>query len=205
MPKLVYQMCETLRLSIGLTQACLCTLYLVSSPNKKKVVLWYDVHMCVWVCVRVHACMCVCLYIVRVCVCLCVFVREWMCAWLYECVCMYVCEGVNVCLCVYVWECVCMCVYVCVSVCVWVSTPCRHIHNMRLSSTHSKPQHHINISDQLHTPAPLPPGKNPRTLIRTKYEAGWAPEEVWTFLRREKYCSYDDLDHRPSMPYPQSV
>jgi len=58
----------------------------------------------------------------------------------------------------------------------------------------------MNVSVQLHSPAPLPQGKNPITLIPTEYEGGWAPGEVWIFLRREKCRPYHDLDPGTSCP-----
>ena len=58
MPKVVYRMCATMRLSIPLTQACLCTLYLVSSPSENR-------RLTIW-----HACVCVC-------VCVCVWVSTY--------------------------------------------------------------------------------------------------------------------------------
>ena len=80
-------------------------------------------------------------------------------------VCVWVCERdstrMRECLWVCVNVCVCMCMWICVWVCVCVSTPWRHVLEMGLSVTHSKPAHHLNISDQLHTQAPSPPGKNP--------------------------------------------
>jgi hypothetical protein len=36
-------------------------------------------------------------------------------------------------------------------------------------------------SGQLHAAVALPPGKEP--LVPIGYEAGWAPEPVWTLLR----------------------
>jgi hypothetical protein len=36
----------------------------------------------------------------------------------------------------------------------------------------------MEVSGQLHTPAALPPGKEP--LVPTEQEAEWAPEMVWT-------------------------
>ena len=94
MPKVVYRMCITLRLSTPLTQACLCALYIVSSPNKKRRLMIWRAHVCV-----------------------CVFVCEW-------CVCEWVCMWASVWVGVYVSKCVwvCVCMWVCVSEC--VSTSC---------------------------------------------------------------------------------
>jgi hypothetical protein len=39
----------------------------------------------------------------------------------------------------------------------------------------------MEVGGQLHAPAALPPGKDPR------YEAGWAPQPVWTRCLREKF------------------
>jgi len=36
----------------------------------------------------------------------------------------------------------------------------------------------MDVSGQLHTPATLPPGKEPMVPIRQK--AGWTPEPFWT-------------------------
>jgi len=36
----------------------------------------------------------------------------------------------------------------------------------------------MEVSGQLHAPAALPTGKE--SLVPTGYEAGWAPEPVWT-------------------------
>jgi len=58
----------------------------------------------------------------------------------------------------------------------------------------------MNASVQLRTLSPLPQGKNPITLIPTEYEVGWAPGEVWTFLRREKCWPYHDLEPGTSSP-----
>jgi hypothetical protein len=43
----------------------------------------------------------------------------------------------------------------------------------------------MEVSGQLHSPAALPPGKEP--LVPIGYEAGWAPEPFWTRWRREKF------------------
>jgi len=43
----------------------------------------------------------------------------------------------------------------------------------------------MEVSDQLHAPTALPRGKEPPVPI--KYEAGWAPEPVWTRWWREKF------------------
>jgi hypothetical protein len=41
------------------------------------------------------------------------------------------------------------------------------------------------VSDQLHVSAALPPGKEPLVLIG--YEAGWAPEPIWTKRSENSY------------------
>jgi len=43
----------------------------------------------------------------------------------------------------------------------------------------------MEVSDQLHAPATLPPGKE--LLVPIGYEARWAPEPVWTRWWREKF------------------
>jgi hypothetical protein len=45
----------------------------------------------------------------------------------------------------------------------------------------------MEVSGQLHAPAALTPGQEPPAP--NVYEAGWAPEPVWTLWRREKSCS----------------
>jgi len=105
MPKVVYRMCATLRLSTPLTQACLCTLYLVSSPNKNRRLMIWCAHVCVCVCVCVSVCVCewVCVYVSDVCV------SEWVFVWVY----VSKCVRVSVCVCES--ECEWVCVGLCVS------------------------------------------------------------------------------------------
>jgi hypothetical protein len=43
----------------------------------------------------------------------------------------------------------------------------------------------MEVSEQLHSQAALPPRKEHPVFIR--YEAGWAPEPVWTRWQREKF------------------
>jgi hypothetical protein len=43
----------------------------------------------------------------------------------------------------------------------------------------------MEVSDQLHAPAALHPGKEPQ--VPTGEEAGWTPEPVWKLWRREKF------------------
>jgi hypothetical protein len=43
----------------------------------------------------------------------------------------------------------------------------------------------MEVSGQLHAPAALPSGKEP--LLPTEYEAGWAPQPVWTRWWRQKF------------------
>ena len=50
------------------------------------------------------------------------------------------------------------------------------------SSTHSSPWHWVEVSGHPHAPPTLPPVKVPPVSI--KWEAGWAPDAVWTCLRR---------------------
>jgi hypothetical protein len=42
----------------------------------------------------------------------------------------------------------------------------------------------MEVSAQLYAPADLTPGKEPTVPI--EYEAGWAPEPLWTLWSREK-------------------
>jgi hypothetical protein len=53
----------------------------------------------------------------------------------------------------------------------------------RYSSTHSKPWHYMEVSGQLLAPATLPSAEK---LVPIEWKAGWDPESVLTFLRREK-------------------
>jgi len=43
----------------------------------------------------------------------------------------------------------------------------------------------MKVSGQLHAPVTLPPRKEHPLPIG--YEAGWAPEPVWTWCRTEKF------------------
>jgi hypothetical protein len=56
------------------------------------------------------------------------------------------------------------------------------------------------VSGQLHTPATLPPGKEPPVPIG--YEAGRAPEPVWVTWRIENSWPYCDLDPDPLVIQP---
>jgi hypothetical protein len=56
------------------------------------------------------------------------------------------------------------------------------------------------VSGQLRSPAALPPGKEPPVPIG--FEAGWAPEPVWTTWRKDKSCSYRDSNSDPSVVQP---
>jgi hypothetical protein len=49
------------------------------------------------------------------------------------------------------------------------------------------------VSGQLHTPAALPPGKEPP--VPTGQEAGWAPEPVWKTWRNVLTLSGLELRH----------
>jgi hypothetical protein len=53
-------------------------------------------------------------------------------------------------------------------------------------STFSRSRQLLEVNGQLHGPTTLTPGKFP--LVPVVYEAGWAPEQVWTLWRREKSC-----------------
>jgi hypothetical protein len=44
----------------------------------------------------------------------------------------------------------------------------------------------MEVNGQLHVPSALPSGKLPP--VRIGYEAGWAPEFVWTLWRRANSC-----------------
>jgi hypothetical protein len=57
-------------------------------------------------------------------------------------------------------------------------------------SIFSLPRHYLQVSGQLHAPAASPPEKEPPVPI--VWEAGWAPEPVWTTWRRENSQPYRD-------------
>jgi hypothetical protein len=52
----------------------------------------------------------------------------------------------------------------------------------------------MEVSGQFHDPAALPQGKEPP--IPVGYEAGWAPEPVWTLWNTEKSCPYPGIEPR---------
>jgi hypothetical protein len=56
------------------------------------------------------------------------------------------------------------------------------------------------VSDHLHTPAALCPGKEPPVSIAL--EVGWAPEPVWTTWGRENILPYQDSNSDPSVVQP---
>jgi hypothetical protein len=56
------------------------------------------------------------------------------------------------------------------------------------------------MSGQVHTSTSLPPGKEPQ--VRIGYEAGWAPQLVWTMWRRENSWPYQDSNSDPSVIQP---
>jgi hypothetical protein len=53
----------------------------------------------------------------------------------------------------------------------------------------------MKVSGQLYVPASLPPEKDAPVPIG--YEAGWAPEPVWTLWRRENYFLRRDSNSEP--------
>ena len=68
------------------------------------------------------------------------------------------------------------------------SVPCPCHEGIRVeckcSSTQSYP-HHL-LSGQLQAQAALAPGE--ALLLPIEWEAGWVPQLVWTFLRRQQNC-----------------
>jgi hypothetical protein len=64
----------------------------------------------------------------------------------------------------------------------------------------SWPRHWLEVSGQLHAPAALPPGKEPR--VPTGYEVGWTPEPGWKTWRRENSWPYRVPNSDPSVVQP---
>jgi hypothetical protein len=52
---------------------------------------------------------------------------------------------------------------------------------------HSWPWHWMEVSNQLHEAAALPPEKEPS--VPNKYEAGWAPGQVCALQKWEKFLA----------------
>jgi hypothetical protein len=52
----------------------------------------------------------------------------------------------------------------------------------------------MEVNGGVHSPAALPLGKEPLTPIG--WEAGWAPEPVWTMRRKEKFFSLPGIESR---------
>jgi hypothetical protein len=75
------------------------------------------------------------------------------------------------------------------------TTPWRRMGEWMYRSTFSWPRHLLEVSDQLHARAALPPGKEPPVSIG--YEVGWTPEPVWTTWRRENSWPYRNSELRP--------
>jgi hypothetical protein len=58
----------------------------------------------------------------------------------------------------------------------------------------------MEVNDQLHAPAPLPPGKE--TPVPIAQEAGWAPDPVWKTWRRENPWPYRNSNSDLSVVQP---
>ena len=79
-----------------------------------------------------------------------------------------------------------------------LSTPRTHIWGAKVQ-LHSFLTLVLDGGEWLPCPSRFTPGE--RTLVPTEQEAGWTPELVWSFWRREKIpCPYPDSNPGPSIP-----
>jgi hypothetical protein len=54
----------------------------------------------------------------------------------------------------------------------------------------------MKMSGQLHDPATFPPKKE--LPVPSGYDAGWAPEPVWTLWSIDKFIPFAGIELRPS-------
>jgi hypothetical protein len=71
----------------------------------------------------------------------------------------------------------------------------RRMAEWRYRFTFSWPRQQLEVSDQLHAPAALPPRKEPP--VPTASEAGWAPEAGLDDVEKRKFSTLPGLELRP--------